>query len=188
MGLIQRCKRQWALTKQLHQMFKAEWEQAKRWQAVTLETAAELTDEELLDCVTSRLPKVETAEELSALSGPTQVIYTLYWYDLEVQNGGLCQYFVNSSRMTAPYLSEALAAVGAEGYRQEFEAFVQTNGIEVTDLSGFAIADAKEFAERNARFPFDAFDDGYYARYEREPLNGKMTAYIRQHLAAFFED
>lgn len=186
MGLIQRCKQQWALTKQLHKLFKAEWEQAKRWQAITLETAAELTDEELLDCVTSRLPTVETAEELSAMQEPVRTLYTLYWYDLEVQNGGLCQYFVNSSRMTAPYLPEALTAVGAEGYRQDFECFVQENGIDTADLSSFAIQDAKEFAHQNERYPFDAFDEGYYRRYEREPLNAKLTAYIRQQLAAFF--
>lgn len=187
MGLIQRCKRQWALTKQLHKMFKAEWEQAKRWQTITLETAAELTDEELLDCVTSRLGKVETAEELSALSDPNRVVYTLYWYDLEVQNGGLCQYFVNSSRITAPYLPEALTAVGAEGERQAFDDFVRENGIDTSDLSSFAIQDTEEFAHQNERYPFVAFDEGYYARYEREPLNAKLTTYIRQHLAAFFE-
>ena len=115
------------------------------------------------------------------------MVYTLYWYDLEVQNGGLCQYFVNSSRMTAPYLPEALTAVGAEGYRQDFEGFVRENGIDTGDLSSFIIQDAKEFAHQNERYPFDAFDAQFYDRYERSPLNALATAYIRRNLAAFFE-
>ena len=36
--------------------------------------------------------------------GPRRVAYTVDAFDREVQNGGLCQYFVNSSRETAPEL------------------------------------------------------------------------------------
>ena len=115
MGLFRRCKEQWALVKEMRTMFKAEWERAKRWHAITQAEAETLSDEELWDCITSRLPQVEEPEELAELPGVVRVVYTLYWYDLEVQNGGLCQYFVNSSRITAPYLPEALTAVGAEG-------------------------------------------------------------------------
>ena len=165
MGLFRRCKEQWALVKEMRTMFKAEWERAKRWHAITQ----------------------EEPEELAALAGPVRVVYTLYWYDLEVQNGGLCQYFVNSSRMTAPYLPEALTAVGAEGYRQDFEGFVRENGIDTGDLSSFIIQDAKEFAHQNERYPFDAFDAQFYDRYQRSPLNALATAYIRRNLAAFFE-
>lgn len=187
MGLFRRCKEQWALVKEMRTMFKAEWERAKRWHSITQAEAESLSEEELWDCMTSRLPQVEEPEELAALAGPVRVVYTLYWYDLEVQNGGLCQYFVNSSRMTAPYLPEALTAVGAEGYRQDFEGFVRENGIDTGDLSSFIIQDAKEFAHQNERYPFDAFDAQFYDRYQRSPLNALATAYIRRNLAAFFE-
>ena len=91
MGLFRRCKEQWALVKEMRTMFKAEWERAKRWHSITQAEAESLGDEELWDCITSRLPQVEEPEELAALAGPVRVVYTLYWYDLEVQNGGLCQ-------------------------------------------------------------------------------------------------
>ena len=35
MGLFRRCKEQWALVKEMRTMFKAEWERAKRWHAIT---------------------------------------------------------------------------------------------------------------------------------------------------------
>lgn len=188
MGLIQRCKAQWALAKEMRIRFKAEWERAKRWRTITQAEAETLSDEELWDCITSRLPQVEEPEELAALAGSVRVVYTLYWYDLEVQNGGLCQYFVNSSRMTALYLPEALTAVGAEGYRQDFEGFVRENRIDTGDLSSFIIRDAKEFSYQNGRYPFDSFDAQFYDRYERSPLDALATAYIRRNLAAFFEE
>ena len=159
MGLFRRCKEQWALVKEMRTMFKAEWERAKRWHSITQAEAESLGDEELWDCITSRLPQVEEPEELAALAGP----------------------------VTAPYLPEALTAVGAEGYRQDFEGFVRENGIDTGDLSSFIIQDAKEFAHQNERYPFDAFDAQFYDRYERSPLNALAAAYIRRNLAAFFE-
>jgi prepilin signal peptidase PulO-like enzyme (type II secretory pathway) len=39
--------------------------------------------------------------------------YSLYMFEMEVNNGGLCQFFVNSSRECAPFISEALEAIGA---------------------------------------------------------------------------
>ena len=92
-----------------------------------------------------------------------------------------------AQQLLAPYLPEALTAVGAEGYRQDFEGFVRENGIDTGDLSSFIIQDAKEFAHQNERYPFDAFDAQFYDRYERSPLNALAIAYIRRNLAAFFE-
>ena len=63
MGLFRRCKEQWALVKEMRTMFKAEWERAKRWHAITQAEAETLSDEELWDCITSRLPQVEEPEE-----------------------------------------------------------------------------------------------------------------------------
>ena len=62
MGLFRRCKEQWALVKEMRTMFKAEWERAKRWHAITQAEAETLSDEELWDCITSRLPQVEEPE------------------------------------------------------------------------------------------------------------------------------
>ena len=77
MGLFRRCKEQWALVKEMRTMFKAEWERAKRWHAITQAEAASLTDEELWDCITSRLPQVEEPEELAALAGPVRGVHSV---------------------------------------------------------------------------------------------------------------
>ena len=69
MGLFRRCKEQWALVKEMRTMFKAEWERAKRWHSITQAEAESLSDEELWDCITSRLPQVEEPEELAKATG-----------------------------------------------------------------------------------------------------------------------
>lgn len=188
MGFIQNWKQRRALKKELRQLLQREQEKQRRWLALTRPEAEALSDEDLWDCVTSRLPDLEEPEGLAALCGPVRTVYTLYWYDLEVQNGGLCQYFVNSSRITAPYLPEALTAVGAEEYRKDFETFVRRNALDVTDLSSFQIQDVDQFAAQNARYPFDAFDEEYYERCESGLLEDLGVAYVRKHLDAFFEE
>lgn len=48
--------------------------------------------------------------------GAKRVFYVIRQYDEEVNNGGLCQYFVNSSRLAAPYLLESLNELGVAGH------------------------------------------------------------------------
>lgn len=88
--------------------------------------------------------------------------YSLYMFEMEVNNGGLCQFFVNSSSDCAPFISEALEAIGATELRNLFVQFVNDNDIDVTDLSSFKIADVKEYEAQTKRFDFDSFDEKFY--------------------------
>lgn len=105
--------------------------------------------------------------------------YTLIKLEVEVNNGGLCQFFVNSSRECAPYVSEALATVGATETKVLFERFVADNGIDVQELSSFKISRIEEFEEQTERFDFDAFDDRFY---EDFTLHQKIVGYLRSNL------
>ena len=58
---------------------------------------------------------------------------------MELQNGGLCQFFVNSSRSLAPYVDECLKMVGAEEHRKLFAEFVANNQIDLNNLDSFRI-------------------------------------------------
>lgn len=105
--------------------------------------------------------------------------YTLIKLEVEVNNGGLCQFFVNSSRDCAPFVSDALAAVGALETRSHFERFVAENGIDVRELSSFRISRLEEFEARTKRFDFDAFDDRFY---EDNTLHQRIVDYLRSNV------
>ena len=116
--------------------------------------------------------------------GAKRVFYVVKQYDEEINNGGLCQYFTNPSRLATPYLLSSLNEIGASQYAKLFSDFLTANSIDVTDLSSFIIKDLSEFAEQNKRYPFDAYDDAFYALY-KEPLSGYLIAYVRQHIDEF---
>ena len=105
--------------------------------------------------------------------------YTLIKLEVEVNNGGLCQFFVNSSRQCAPYVSEALDAVGAGGIKELFDRFVTGNGIDVRELSSFKISKIEDFEKQTERFDFDAFDDRFY---EDSSLHHQNIDYARRNV------
>lgn len=118
-------------------------------------------------------------EQEKELSREVVIAYTLVKLAAEVNNGGLCQFFVNSSRECAPYVSEALEAIGAVGIREAYDSFVADNGIDVNDLSAFRITRVEEFNERAAMYDFDSFDMRFY---EDRELYQQIIRYFRDHV------
>ena len=122
---------------------------------------------------------------VGSYEGAKRAFFVVQQYDAEVNNGGLCQYFVNPSRLAAPYLAASLEAIGAPAHAALFSGFIAQNGIDPADLSAFAIRDLAEFSALNQRYPFDAYDKAFYALYSSAPLNSLLAAYARQHIGEF---
>ncbi|MBE6780232.1 MAG: DUF4375 domain-containing protein [Clostridia bacterium] len=91
-----------------------------------------------------------------------KLVYSLYKFEAEVNNGGLCQFFVNSSSECAPYISEALNEVGAINLKELFDNFIKENNIDVNDLSSFKITSIDEYEAQTKRFDFESFDNKFY--------------------------
>lgn len=89
-------------------------------------------------------------------------VYSLNRFEAEVNNGGLCQFFVNSSSECAPYISSAMQAIGATELKKLFDTFIVENGININDLSSFKIDSLEQYEEQTERFDFDSFDDKFY--------------------------
>ena len=107
---------------------------------------------------------------------------------MEVQNGGLCQFFVNSSRDVAPYIIECLKIIGADSYKNLLSEFVEKHNINLNDLDSFMIEDVAEYEAQTERYPFDDFDDKYYELYENEPLEELLIVYVKDYLEDFKMD
>ena len=118
----------------------------------------------------------------SFYEGAKRAFFVVQQYDAEVNNGGLCQYFVNPSRLAAPYLAASLEQIGAPSHAMLFSNFLAQNAIDPADLSAFVIRDLAEFSALAQRYPFDAYDKACYALYETEPLRSLLAAYARGHI------
>lgn len=89
---------------------------------------AVLDDNQLIGILSDRVLQeegdMETEECLQLFKGAKRVFYIVDYFDMEVQNGGLCQFFVNSSRKVASEILHSLEIIGAIHYKQILEDFV----------------------------------------------------------------
>lgn len=172
---------------------------------ITPETASEdasiMTREELLakldenaeDCIhelgTALYDKIDAGEELQ---GPQIPVFALWMWNIEIQNGGLCQFFVNEGEY-ATLVPSALEAVGATDYAALLQDFVTKHNISLDDLSQFDLdieslnEDMSAYVDATELYPFDDFDDAYYELYSTKPLEGYMAAYIRKNIDSFLQ-
>lgn len=134
---------------------------------------------ETLDLVFS-YPNERTA--LNQISAEQRVFYIVSIYDMEVLNGGLCQFFSNSSQTLAPELEECLEIVGAADHKALFADFVQKNQIDLEDLSSFRAYSVNEFIQQTQRFDYDSFDADFV---ELPPLWEYLLTYVRAHPEVF---
>lgn len=145
-----------------------------------------LGDDDLLTALVDRAfaaaDKLTDPMALDQLGPVRSVIYTLTVFDREVQNGGLCQFFVNSSRDLAPRVSRDLQTIGAISYQQIYDDFIKRHHIDVEDLTSFIIEDLSEYERQIGRYPFDDFDDAYYRASLSEPLDMILLRFARANL------
>lgn len=130
-----------------------------------------------LDLVES-FPDEESA--LAQISPVQRTVYILSIYDMEIQNGGLCQFFVNSSRSLAPYVEQCLKTVGAEAHSQLLAEFIANNHLDLYNLDSFEISGIEEYAAQVERYDFDTFNDAYC---ELIPLQDYIITYIKANIS-----
>lgn len=157
----------------------------ERYKEMTVEELSLLSDEELYEAVFARTEAISArfeneADAKEAMNPSERKFFALYMYEAEVNNGGLCQFFVNSSRVYAAEISECLGEVGAAEHKSLYDGFIKKTGIDVRELSFFDIEKAEEFEEKAEAYPFDEFDDKFY---ELPSLSDCLTRFARAHLA-----
>ena len=116
-------------------------------------------------------------DDLELLTHKEQIFFVLSTYEMEINNGGLCQFFVNSSRAYAGLIIEFLEELGALEHLKLYQDFIANNNIDVNNLDIFDMDDLKEFEEKNQLYPFDEFDDKFY---ELKPLCDYLEEFMNK--------
>lgn len=104
------------------------------------------------------------------------VVISLTAYDSEINNGGLNQFFSNSSREFAPIISDSLDKVKALKHKELFDNFIKENKIDLKKLESFDTDNVDEFIAQYDEYPFDEFDSEYY---QLESLTNLILAYSK---------
>ena len=187
MGLFSTIKNIIKFRKELKKSIEEAKENEKRYLEMTVEELSALSDDELFEAVTARTErKVDSFDEwedgVNSLNPSQKIFYSVNWLEIEVNNGGLCQFFVNSSRMVAPLVSEYMGIIGAVEHKKLYDDFVNKNGIDLTELSFFDVNEVEEFEEKTEKYPFDEYDDAFY---DMEPLETYLKKFIRENVKDF---
>lgn len=177
MGLIRFIKAAISFRKTILASIQEQQEKEALYLRMTTEELSDLSDEELLRAVVVRAEqKVDATGGISALNEKQRIVWAVNSLDLEVNNGGICQFFVNSSREAAPWVSNSLEIIGAAEHKKLFDDFIARYRIDVNDLSSFDVETTEEFSAQYERYPFDEYDNAFC---ELKPLELFLTAYIR---------
>lgn len=147
------------------------------------EDMVSLSDDELFEAALFRIEhKVDSYDDweegVNSLNNSQKIFYSINWLETEVNNGGLCQFFVNSSRMVAPNVSEYMNIIGANNHKNLFDKFIADNNIDLHNLSSFDIDDVDEYEKQTERYPFDDYDDAFC---DMEPLEIYLKKFAREH-------
>ena len=120
------------------------------------------------------------ADDFSSMSPERQAAYTAACLELEVMNGGLCQFFANCPDCV-PYVPEALSAIGAEDHRKLYEDFLSATGIDPLDPV-FQTEDMDAFSRLYELWSWEDFDDVYLSL---TPIPELLEAYVKSNPDAF---
>jgi len=180
------------LFKTITSIFKAvkeEKDKEKLFLSMSYQELKDLDDELLFEALSCRILNEEESmdvdECLDTFKGAKRVFYIVNYFDMEVQNGGLCQFFVNSSRMVAPYILNCLHEINAIEYETLLNGFISKHDISLNNLDSFILDDIDDYEKQVERYPFDDFDDKYYDLYEEHPLEKYLLEYCKKYLNEF---
>lgn len=124
-------------------------------------------------------------EDFALLPVSAQAMFIVAILDMEIQNGGLCQFFVNCNTSYAEKVANCLRAIGLESMAVLYESFLSVNHINPADLSSFVTPTVEAFRDQYERFPYDDFDNAYMELWERLHFQERMLHYASMHSDVF---
>lgn len=146
-----------------------------------------LPDDELIQLVYHRTldlqQRGQTEKEfVNSLEAENKVVYVCTTYLYEIENGGLCQYLINSSKYTAPYLIDSLDYIKAYKMQDLVEDFFDDNQLDYENLEQFYNNPDKDYMEYYKMYPFEAFDDKFSEYRDEEEYYYLLAEYIRSNI------
>lgn len=187
MGLFSFIKDAISFRKSFKTDLKEQMEREAMYLKMSAEELSALSDDELFSAVWERTENIVSSYEdiskgFNSLNDQQRIFYAVNYLEMEVNNGGICQFFVNSSRIVAPVVSNYMGIIKASEHKALYDTFILKHQIDVNDLSSFDSETIEEFQSQYERYPFDEYDDAFC---ELEPLQNYLIPFIKKHIDKF---
>jgi hypothetical protein len=166
------------------------WEARPRYGALDPAILAAIPDDRLEQAVIDFVLEFRAAPDqrcvalLGSLPPGFAAVYTTWWLDAEIANGGFHQYFWNTAGAYVDLVRDALPRLQAPEHLHAFDQAVHLAGVQSKpDLSGMTPrAELAAFSASARAGAFDHLDSRWHALGE---LGGARVAFIRRHPALF---
>lgn len=159
-----------------------------------------MSSEEMLSLSDSRLAdvigmRIEQEEELfyeneqnegrafmSVLTEAQYIFAAVSAFAMEINGGGLSQFFTGGNYRFAPFVSEGLKEIGAVEIKKLFDDAMEKRGIDVEAVIDGARADEEAYLEMIRQYDFEDFDEAVSRSKEKESLEKLLIEYSRKNI------
>jgi Sec-independent protein translocase protein TatA len=124
-------------------------------------------------------------ENAKKLTKAQQAMFSVWWVEAEVNNGGFNQFYFNSSGQYAQMAVEGFELFGASKFADLMRQANQIYNENKERLEEFDDGTMESFSASYKENPLNDLDTEFYELYDTEPLNKLRIAYIRKHLSEF---
>ena len=163
---------------------------SKQFQPLNQEVLAALDEDGLYTALSSwffHQEKRKTDEAFwKEMNENARIVYTAQRFEIEVNNGGIQQYFENNSGKTAPFLSTALNVLHAEQYLKLWKVFLEQTGMDSVTLSNIASGKAQDRLDAMSEEVLEEFDESFNKLESEETLEKRIIEYARGHIEEIF--
>ena len=108
-------------------------------------------------------------------------MFVALMFDMEIQNGGIAQFFWNDGSAYATLVPGALREIGLEDVAALYERFVQENNITLEEIDTYR----ERFPMMEEGFyeyhPFDDFDEAYIKIWKETNIYARFLDYAAKH-------
>ncbi len=116
-----------------------------------------------------------------AQSRAMQALHVVLIFDMEIQNGGVAQFFWNDGSAYAALVPEMLREMGLDDVAALYESFIVENYIQMEEIDSYR----ERFPDMGEEFyslhPFDEFDEAYMKLWAETNLNSRFLDYAEGH-------
>ena len=126
-----------------------------------------------------------TLDKISKLTKGQQAVFSTWWLEAEVNNGGFNQFYFNSSGQYAEMAEIGFKTIGAEKF---LELTLRANNIFTENkerLEEFDDGTMESFSESYKDNPLNDLDTEFYKLYDSENISDLRIKYIRENNKEF---
>ncbi len=168
-----------------------EFNNRKIYKRLTTEIIESIPDDKLeqaiMDNIDTNFKKGEpyTLDKISKLTKGRQAVFSTWWLEAEVNNGGFNQFYFNSSGQFAEMAVSGLKAIGAEKFSKLTSKANKIYNENKERLEEFDDGTMESFSESYKDNPLNDLDTEFYKLYESEPIGDLRITYIRNNTSEF---